>query len=152
MAEWIGPRHRERGTYDGPEPVFISGPLTVAPPLPEEPPEAPGAVTSPQMPGEVPDRSTIPGQYAVSVAPNPDARRPLTEYQTAQRIMGVFRAEPGQEREPARFEQATASFEELRKADPAQWPPGRPRPGYALDTSEPVESLAEQAEGSNIEP
>ncbi len=55
--------------------------------------------------------------------------------------MGVFGAEPGQEREPARFEQATASFEEVRKANPAQWPPVRPVAGYTLDTTEPVDVL-----------
>lgn len=130
MAEWQGPRHRPSRPL-GAEP----------PPLAPQPPEAPGAMISPQHPGEVPDRSTIPGQYTVQVAPAADARRPLTEYQTAQRIMGVFAAEPGQEREPARFEQATAAFEEVRKADPAQRPPIRPLPGYALDTTEPVKEL-----------
>jgi hypothetical protein len=152
MAEWIGPRHRKRGTYEEPEPIVVSETLTSAPPVPQQQVEAPGAVTSPQMPGEVPDRSTIPGEYSVTVEPAPDAPRPLTEYQTAQRIMGVFRAEPGNEREPARFEQATAAFEELRKADPAQWPVGRPQPGYVLDTSEPIERLSERAEGASIEP
>lgn len=152
MAEWIGPRHRRRdvdatrGTTTSPEAQAD------APPVPQEQLEAPGAVESPQQPGQVPDRSTIPGQYATAVTPSSNPRRPLTEYQTAQRIMGVFQAEPGKEREPARFEQATASFEELRKADPAQWPVGRPQPGYVLDTSEPVESLPELAEGAKIEP
>jgi hypothetical protein len=93
------------------------------------------------MPGEVPDRSTIPGQYTTQVAPSPNPRRPLTEYKTAQRIMGVYRAEPGKEREPARFEQATASFEEIRKADPALLPPSRPAPGFLLDGSEPVKQI-----------
>jgi hypothetical protein len=151
MAEWIGPRHRERGTYEEPKPLFVSGALTSAPPVPQEQVEAPGAVVSPQQPGQVPDRSTIPGEFSVSVEPAPDPPRPLTEYQTAQRIMGVFQAEPGKEREPARFEQATAAFEELRKADPAQWPLERPRPGFPLDTSEPVEQLSERAESSVID-
>ncbi|MDQ3692872.1 MAG: hypothetical protein M3464_04495 [Chloroflexota bacterium] len=132
MAEWQGPRHRPRG----------SPAANAAPPLLPDAPEAPGAVTSPQQPGEVPDRSSIPGQAAGQVPAAAGALRPLTEYQTAQRMMGVFSAEPGQEREPARFEQATASFEEVRKANPAQWPPVRPVAGYSLDTTEPVAELA----------
>ncbi len=130
MAEWQGPRHRPRRSL-GAE----------APPLAPQAPEAPGAVSSPQQPGEVPDRSTIPGHATTQVKPATDARRPLTEYETAQRIMDVYAAPPGEEREPARFEQATASFEEVRKADPAQWPPVRPVPGYSLDTSEPAAEL-----------
>lgn len=131
MAEWSGPRHRRRGSREAAE----------ARPLPPVSPEAPGAVTSPQMPGQVPDRSTVAGQFTTHVDPSPDARRPATEYKTAQRIMGVFGAEPGQEREPARFEQATASFEEMRKADPALLPPTRPAPGFLLDGSEPVKQI-----------
>jgi hypothetical protein len=88
------------------------------------------------MPGEVPDRSTIAGQYTTHVEPSPNPRRPLVEYQTAQRIMGVYRADPGQEREPARFEQATASFEEMRKADPDLLPPSRPAPGVVMSFPE----------------
>ncbi|HYJ13702.1 MAG TPA: hypothetical protein VEW66_08925, partial [Thermomicrobiales bacterium] len=34
--------------------------------------------------------------------------------------------------DPARFEQATASYEELRKSDPALRTPVRPTAGYAL--------------------
>ncbi len=131
MAEWIGPRHRRRSTPE----------KTDGPSIPPDAPVAPGAVASPQMPGEVPDRSTIAGQYATSVEPSPNPRRPLVEYQTAQRILGVYRADPGKEREPARFEQATASFEEVRKADPALLPPARPKPGYLLDGSEPVKQI-----------
>ena len=152
MAEWIGPRHRRRDADEGQGTTASPEAQADAPPVPQEQVEPPGAVVSPQQPGQVPDRSNIPGQYTTSVTPSLNPRRPLTEYQTAQRIMGVFRAEPGKEREPARFEQATASFEELRKADPAQWPVGRPQPGYVLDTSEQVESLPELAEGAKIEP
>lgn len=131
MAEWQGPRHRPRDSRAAAD----------VPPLPPDAPDSPGAVSSPQQPGQVPDRTSIPGQHVGRIEAPVEARRPLTELQTAQRIMGVFGAEPGQEREPARFEQATASFEEVRKADPAQWPPVRPVPGYSLDTTEPVEQL-----------
>lgn len=137
MAEWIGPRHRRRSSPE----------KTDGPSIPPDAPESPGAVASPQMPGEVPDRSSIAGQYVTNVPASPNARRPLTEYKTAQRIMGVFRAEPGKEREPARFEQATASFEELRKADPALLPPSRPAPGFLLGEGEQVKQL-EQGESA----
>ena len=46
--------------------------------------------------------------------------------------MGIFATVPGREKDPTRFEQATASYEELRKADLALLPPLRPAPGYAL--------------------
>ena len=131
MAEWIGPRHRRRSTPE----------KTDGPSIPEDAPVTPGGVALPQMPGEVPDRSTIAGQFVTSVEPSPDARRPLVEYKTAQRILGVYQAEPGKEREPARFEQATASFEEVRKADPELLPPSRPAPGFLLDGTEPVQQI-----------
>jgi hypothetical protein len=59
-------------------------------------------------------------------------RRPLTEYGTAQEIVGVFPA-PNDEAEKAEFEQATASVEELRKAYPWQLPPKGPTAVFALD-------------------
>lgn len=101
-------------------------------------PSAPGGGSSPQKPGQAPNRSTIPGQYRVRVPRVEHPTRPLTEAGTAQEIMGVYAAKPGAEMDPARFEQATASYEELRKAYPAQLPPGRPRPGYALETGDAI--------------
>lgn len=95
--------------------------------------KAPGAVRSPQMPGEVPDRSSIPEEGVLPVPPPAGpVVRPLTEYGSAQRIMGVYAATDGNEDDPARFEQATASYEEMRKANPALRTPARPSPGYAL--------------------
>jgi hypothetical protein len=96
-------------------------------------PPAPGAAASPQMPGQVPDRSTVPGHVGERVprVVRP-IRRPLTEYGTAQEIMHVFPA-PDEEPQPAEFEQATASVEELRKAYPWQLPPTGPTPVFALD-------------------
>jgi hypothetical protein len=105
------------------------------PPDPEKAnvPVAPGAVSSPQIPGQVPDRSTIRGKSVLPVPP-PSAysRRPLNEAGTSQGIMGVFEPEGGNESDPARFEQATASYEELRKAYPNLRLPTRPTAGYAL--------------------
>jgi hypothetical protein len=96
-------------------------------------PDAPGAVSSPQIPGQVPDRSSIPGEGNLPVAvPETPPRRPLTEYGTAQRIMHVYAPEDGNEDDPARFEQAPISYEEMRKAYPALRTPLRPMPGYAL--------------------
>lgn len=95
--------------------------------------KAPGAVRSPQMPGEVPDRSSIPEEGELPVPPPAGpVVRPLTEYGSAQRIMGVYTATDGNEDDPARFEQATASYEEMRKANPSLRTPARPSPGYAL--------------------
>jgi hypothetical protein len=46
--------------------------------------------------------------------------------------MNVYELDPGQADNPARWEQATASYEELRKADLSLLPPQRPRPGFNL--------------------
>jgi hypothetical protein len=96
-------------------------------------PVAPGAVTSPQIPGMVPDRSTITGE---GVLPVPAAvepiLRPRSEYGTSQRIMGAFLPKDGNDEDPARFEQTAASYEELRKAYPNLRTPLRPAAGYAL--------------------
>jgi hypothetical protein len=96
-------------------------------------PMAPGAIRSPQIPGQVPDRSAVPehGQLPVDL-PTGEVRRPGTEYWTAQRIMGVYEAREGNETDPARFEQTTATYEEIRKADPGLRTPVRPTAGYAL--------------------
>lgn len=98
-------------------------------------PEAPGASWSPQYPGEVPDRSDIPGESELPVPPADDQGvrvLPRTELGTSQYIMRVFAPEGGNEDDPTRFEQAPVSYEEVRKANPALRTPLRPAPGYAL--------------------
>lgn len=110
-------------------------------------PEAPGASLSPQIPGQVPDRSTIPGESSLPVAPpeEPGVRDlPTTELGTAQRIMRVYAPEGGNEDDPARYEQAEVSYEELRKANPALRTPLRPTAGYALaeGTRQPSAEIA----------
>lgn len=96
-------------------------------------PGAPGATWSPQVPGQVPDPSSVPdhGELPVEL-PVGEVRRPITEYGTAQRIMGVYEVSVGNVDDPGRFEQATATYEEVRKADPALRTPVRPTAGYAL--------------------
>jgi hypothetical protein len=92
---------------------------------PKSPP-APGASVSPQRPGMTPDRSTIPGKFSTNVPRATTKRRPLVQYGTAEEIMKVFKRQPEDKIEPKDFEQATASYEELRKAYPWEIPPVRP--------------------------
>ena len=121
-------------------------------------PPAPGAAASPQILGQVPDRSTVPGEGVLPVpVPETPARRPLTEYGTAQRIMHVYAPEGGNEDDPARFEQAPISYEEMRKAYPALRAPQRPKPGYALADgsrlqSANTEALADASTEPELEP
>lgn len=95
-------------------------------------PEAPGAVKSPQIPGEVPDRSTIPEEGVLPVpSVETEPLRPLTEYGTAQEIMGVYKKKDITD--PSRFEQTPPVYEEQRKAFAgALRTPLRPTAGYAL--------------------
>jgi len=64
--------------------------------------------------------------------PEGPVRRPLTQYATAEAIMGVFAPRDGNENDKSRFEQKPPSYEELRKASPAFRTPVRPTAGYAL--------------------
>ncbi|HLU34989.1 MAG TPA: hypothetical protein VKZ61_04405 [Thermomicrobiales bacterium] len=99
-------------------------------------PMAPGAVDSPQEPGEVPDKSSVPERGVLPVdIPEEGARRPLTEYATSQTIMGVYEKEGLDPLDPERFTQAPPSYEERRKATPELRPTLRPLPGYALSVS-----------------
>jgi hypothetical protein len=96
-------------------------------------PVAPGAVSSPQVPGEVPDRSTIAGEGVLPVPlPVGPVQRPLTQYGTAEAIMGVYEPRGGNQMDKARFEMKPPSFEEVRKAIPSFRTPIRPTAGYAL--------------------
>lgn len=96
-------------------------------------PPAPGAASSPQAPGEVPDRSDLWGRGQLPVPPVQGAvHRPLVERRTAQGIVGVYEPHDGNEDDPKRFEQAPVSYEEQRKKFPYLRTPLRPEPGYAL--------------------
>src|SRR3954453_17379219 len=107
---------------------------------------APGARRAPQIPGQGPDPSTVPGFHSLIVPAATSVMRPLTEYQTAQEISKRFRKYPADQITPEQFEQADASFEELRKANPADNPPVRPKRGYILDAGEEAAALPEKVE------
>lgn len=95
-------------------------------------PEAPGAVKSPQIPGQVPDRSEVPGEGVLPVPAAVDPRPPTTEFGTAQRIGRLYAPKDGNEDDPTRFELGPTSYEERRNAFPALGTPDRPTSGYQL--------------------
>ncbi|MGN6031950.1 MAG: hypothetical protein ACTHQE_09825 [Thermomicrobiales bacterium] len=96
-------------------------------------PPAPGAAASPQIPGQVPDRSDLWARGQLPVPPvQGEIQRPRSERRTSQGILGVYTAHGGNDDDPARFEQATVAYEEYRKRFPYLRTPLRPTPGYAL--------------------
>ena len=110
---------------------------------------APGAMVSPQAPGMIPDRTTIPGRIGEPTPAATTKVRPLTQYDTAEELAGVFKRKPMDQLEPADFEQADASLEELRKANPAALTPIRPAGALGLRLAvEPGEETKELASGS----
>jgi hypothetical protein len=95
-------------------------------------PKSPGASKSPQLPGQTPDRSTVPGHHFIQApAPLGAPTRPAAQYLTAQELSNAMPI-PDEIAESADFEQAPASFEENRKAYPWQNPPRRPTPWFTL--------------------
>jgi hypothetical protein len=58
--------------------------------------------------------------------------RPLTEYGTAQRILGMYTFAAGAEVKPEDWEQGPSSQEEQRKAHTSLLTPARPLSGYGL--------------------
>jgi hypothetical protein len=110
---------------------------------------APGAMVSPQAPGMIPDRTTIPGRIDEPTPAATTKLRPLTQYGTAEELAGVFKRKPMDQLEPADFEQADASLEELRKANPAALTPLRPAGALGQRLAvEPGEETKELASGS----
>jgi hypothetical protein len=90
----------------------------------------------------VPDRSTVPGRFSERVSPPTTKRRPLSQYGTAEELLAVFKQQPEANIEPKDFEQAPASFEEVRKAQLWELPPVRPA-DRALATGEAPVALTE---------
>ena len=112
-------------------------------------PTAPGGSRGAKAPGMTPDRSSVPGQFAERAPKAASLTRPLTQYGTAQEFSGVFRRVPPGQMKPEDFEQADASFEELRKAVVAEWPPERPVAAIApLEPAETAETVAELSAGT----
>lgn len=117
-------------------------------------PMAPGAVQSPQQPGQLPDVSLLSGKDVLPVpVPVEGPLRPTTQYHTAQEILNVYDASGKDVLDPDRFVQAPPSYEETRKAQPWVRKPARPISGYALSVSgsrlsEQIAALAATAESA----
>jgi hypothetical protein len=127
MAEWTG---RKR-TLNSIEPVGTP-PVDAASGNEPPSPRAPGAEHSPQHPGETPDTPDLIGKPRGSMQPLASVWRPLTEYGTAQRILGMYTFPAGAEVKPEDWEQGPSAQEEQRKAHPSLLTPARPLPGFGL--------------------
>jgi hypothetical protein len=92
-----------------------------------------------------PDQPDLPGRPRGSLPPLASNRRPLTEYGSAQRLLGLFTPEPGTELQASDWEQGPSSTEELRKADPALLTPMRPLGGVGLGIGRSTSAIATEA-------
>ena len=106
---------------------------------------APGGMIAPHQPGMQPDRTRVPTHEGEPIPPAATKVRPLTQYGTAEEMLGVFKQKPMDQLEPADFEQAPASSEEMRHATPALLTPIRPGPALgrapAIDAGETTAEL-----------
>jgi hypothetical protein len=140
MAEWTGQKR-----------TLNSIPVENDPPLDDtsvhvpRAPRAPAAMSSPQLPGMTPDQPDLPGRPRGSLSPLASNRRPLTEYGSAQRLLGLFTPEPGTELQASDWEQGPSAMEELRKADPALLTPMRPLGGVGLGIGRSIPAIAQEA-------
>jgi hypothetical protein len=139
MAEWTG---RKR-TLNSIEPVGTPPVDAGSGNEPPSPP-APGAEHSPQRPGETPDAPDLIGKPRGSAQPLASLWRPLTEYGTAQRILGMYTFPPGAEVKPEDWEQGPSAQEEQRKAHPALLTPPRPLSGYGLGLGRSAPALTSE--------
>lgn len=137
MAEWTG----QKRTLNSIAPVG-KPPVDAASDHVPPSPKAPGAEHSPQRPGETPDTPDLIGKPRGSMQPLASVRRPLTEYGTAQRVLGLYSFAAGAEVRPEDWEQGPSSFEEQRKANPALLTPVRPLAGYGLGLGRSAPVLA----------
>ena len=140
MAEWTGQKRTLNSipTEDDPplDDTSVHVPRT---------PRAPAAMSSPQLPGMTPDQPALPGRPRGSLPPLASNRRPLTEYGSAQRLLGLFTPEPGTELQASDWEQGPSAMEELRKADPALLTPIRPLGGVGLGIGRATSAIATEA-------
>jgi len=137
MAEWTG----QKRTLNSIDPVGKPPVDAASDHVPPSPP-APGAEHSPQRPGETPDTPALIGKPRGSAKPLASVRRPLTEYGTAQRILGMYSFAPGAEVKPEDWEQGPSAQEEQRKANPALLTPSRPLSGYGLGLGHSAPALS----------
>ena len=140
MAEWTGQKRTLNSipTEDDPplDDTSVHVPRT---------PQAPAATSSPQLPGMTPDQPALPGRSRGSLPPLASNRRPLTEYGSAQRLLGLFTPKPGTELQPSDWEQGPSAMEELRKADPALLTPIRPLGGVGLGIGRSAPAIPSEA-------
>jgi hypothetical protein len=92
-----------------------------------------------------PDQPALPGRARGSLPPLVSNRRPLSEYGSAQRLLGLFTPEPGTELQASDWEQGPSATEELRKADPALLTPIRPLGGVGLGIGRSTPAIAQEA-------
>lgn len=137
MAEWTG----QKRTLNSVDPVGHP-PVDAASDHVPPSPEAPGASISPQQPGATPDIADLPGRSRGDFDRLISTRRPLTEYGSAQRLLGLFTPAPGQELTAADWEQGPSAFQEQRKLNPANLTPRRPLSGNGLGIGRTVSALA----------
>ncbi len=140
MAEWNGQKRTLNSIPPEDDPPLDDTSLHVP-----KTPQAPAATTSPQRPGMTPDQPNLPGRPRGSLPPLISNRRPLTEYGTAQRLLGIFTPKPGEEMQASDWEQGPSSLEELRKSDPALLTPIRPLSGHALGLGRSTPAIATEA-------
>lgn len=127
MAEWTGRKRTLNSIVQEGHPPIGAASDHLPPPR-----EAPGATNSPQRPGATPDTPDLIGMDRDDYGPLIFSRRPLTEYATAQRVLGLFTPPDGATLTAEDWEQGPSSSEEQRKANPALLTPKRPLGGYGL--------------------
>jgi hypothetical protein len=128
MAEWTGQKRTLNSIPPEDDPPLDDTSVHVP-----RAPRAPAAMSSPQLPGMTPDQPALPGRSRGSLPPLASNRRPLSEYGSAQRLLGLFTPAPGTELQASDWEQGPSATEELRKADPALLTPIRPLAGVGLE-------------------
>jgi hypothetical protein len=140
MAEWTGQKRTLNSIPPEDDPPLDDTAVHVP-----RTPQAPAATSSPQRPGMTPDQPDLPGRSRGSLPPLASNRRPLTEYGSAQRLLGLFTPEPGTELQASDWEQGPSAMEELRKADPALLTPLRPLGGVSLGIGRSRSAIATEA-------
>jgi len=140
MAEWTGQKRTLNSIPPEDDPPLDDTSVHVP-----RSPRAPAATASPQRPGMTPDQPDLPGRSRGSLPPLASNRRPLTEYGTAQQLIGVFTPKPGEAMQASDWEQGPSAMEELRKADPALLTPIRPLGGVGLGIGRSTPAIAQEA-------